>query len=343
MNQVERTTPSKNGQDRPLPAAGSSRTQPFGLLYGQSPPMQDLYQQIARVAAISASVLVIGESGTGKELVAQTLHAMSPRSQGTFVPVNCGAIPATLIEAELFGHEKGSFTGALQQQPGYFECAHGGTLFLDEITEMPLEMQTRLLRVLESGRYHRVGGTQELSVDVRVVSATNRDPYEAVEKGILREDLFYRLAVFPLHVPPLRERGDDVVLLANHFVAEFNSRNATAKHLSQRSLQLLQNYAWPGNVRELRNTLYRAFIMADDLIELEPPAPPSSPVPRVTLNGGQFQIPVGMSLADAQRELIMGVLQHFAGDKRAAAKALGISLKTLYNRLDAYQDTLSTH
>lgn len=288
-----------------------------------------------------ATVLIIGDSGTGKELVAQTLHAKSSRAQRPFIAVNCGAIPATLIEAELFGHEKGSFTGALQQQAGYFEHASGGTLFLDEVTEMPLDMQTKLLRVLESGRFHRVGGSEELSADVRVVAATNRNPLEAVEKGLFREDLFYRLAVFPLHVPPLRERDSDIELLAHHFVAGFNANERTPKTLSPRSLDVLRQYHWPGNVRELKNTLYRAFIMADKVIDVPPPGQPQAS-PRITWENGHLQIEVGMTLADAQRELILALLRHFDGDKRETARVLGISLKTLYNRLDTYQGTETT-
>lgn len=309
---------------------------PFGLLYGTSATMQQLYKEIEKVAPSNATVIIVGESGTGKELVAQTLHAKSSRADKPFVPVNCGAIPATLIEAELFGHEKGSFTGALQRQAGYFEYANGGTLFLDEVTEMPLEMQTKLLRVLESGRYHRVGGSEELNVDVRVIAATNRDPYAAVEKGIFREDLFYRLAVFPMHVPPLRERDGDIALLAHHFVNEFNSRAKTNKALASRTVQTLESHHWPGNVRELKNVLYRAFIMTEDVIEVPPPGQAQAPN-RGTWESGQLHLPVGITLADAQREIILAVLQHFDGDKRTTAKVLGISLKTLYNRLESYQ------
>lgn len=310
---------------------------PYGLLYGSSEAMQNLYRQIGKVARSSATVLIIGESGTGKELIAKTVHAKSLRCDQPFVPVNCGAIPPSLIEAELFGHEKGSFTGALQQQAGYFEHANGGTLFLDEITEMPLEMQIKLLRVLESGTFHRVGGSEEISTDVRIVAATNRDPLEAVAEGLFREDLFYRLAVFPLRVPPLRERPDDIELLAQLFIADFNGNEKTPKELAARALETLRHHTWPGNVRELKNTLYRAFIMAESTIEI-----PALGQPRQTglaiWRDGSLHLPVGISLADAQREIILAMLRHFDGDKRATAKALGISLKTLYNRLDTYQD-----
>ncbi|MBU4609013.1 sigma-54-dependent Fis family transcriptional regulator [Achromobacter sp. GG226] len=309
---------------------------PFGLLYGTSDAMQALYRQIERVAMSMATVLIVGESGTGKELVARTVHDKSARAGKPFVPVNCGAIPASLIEAELFGHEKGSFTGALQQAPGYFEHAAGGTLFLDEVTEMPIDMQTKLLRVLEAGTFHRVGGTEEMKADVRIVAATNRDPQQAVADGLMREDLFYRLAVFPLRVPPLRERDGDVPLLARRFVSVFNNNEKTPKTLSTKSLDVLQGYPWPGNVRELRNTLYRAFILADRVIDLPTPGQARTASSRVSWQDGCLQLPVGISLADAQRELILGMLGHFQGDKRETARTLGISLKTLYNRLEAY-------
>lgn len=311
--------------------------EPFGLLYGASDAMRLLYDQIGKVAPTEATVLLVGESGTGKELVAKTIHAKSARAGQPFIPVNCGAIPAPLIEAELFGHEKGSFTGAVQQQAGYFEHADGGTLLLDEVTEMPPEMQTKLLRVLESGTFHRVGGSQELQSNVRIIAATNRDPQEAVAEGQFREDLFYRLAVFPLRVPPLRERADDIELLARLFVANFNAGEKKPKTLPAGSLEVLKHYHWPGNVRELKNTLYRAFIMADDVVNVQPPGQPRQ-APRVSWHEGSLQLQIGMSLAEAQRELILAMLQHFNGDKRQTARTLGISLKTLYNRLESYQN-----
>ena len=309
---------------------------PFGLLYGSSDAMLDLYKQIERVAPSMATVLIVGESGTGKELVAKTVHTKSHRADKPFIPVNCGAIPPTLIEAELFGHEKGSFTGAIQQQAGYFEHAAGGTLFLDEVTEMPPEMQTKLLRVLESGTFHRVGGSTEMKADVRVVAATNRDPQEAVADGLFREDLFYRLAVFPLRVPPLRERTQDIELLAHIFLNNFNAGAKTKKTFSAKSLEVLNGYPWPGNVRELKNTLYRAYIMADDVVDVPPPGQTRSQ-PRSSWHDGRLQLQIGMSLAEAQREIILAMLEHFSGDKRETARALGISLKTLYNRLESYQ------
>ncbi|GAA5234922.1 sigma-54-dependent Fis family transcriptional regulator [Verticiella sediminum] len=311
---------------------------PYGLLYGTSEAMQALCKQIGKVAPSMITVFIVGESGTGKELVARTIHDKSARADGPFVPVNCGAIPPSLIEAELFGHERGSFTGAIQSQPGYFEHAAGGTLFLDEVTEMPLEMQTKLLRVLEAGTFHRVGGTEEKRADVRIVAATNRDPQQAVQDNILREDLYYRLAVFPLRVPPLRERSGDIELLANRFLEVFNANQQTPKTYSPQALDAVRNYPWPGNVRELRNALYRAFIMADSIIELPPPGQPSGLASaKPTWRDGCLTLPVGTTLADAQRELILGILAHLDGDKRETARTLGISLKTLYNRLEAYQ------
>jgi len=301
--------------------------------FGCSAAARQLAQTIAKVARSDASVLVIGESGTGKELVARAVHLHSRRADRPFVPVNCGAIAPTLAEAEFFGHEKGSFTGAFARNAGYFERADGGTLFLDEVTEMPLDMQVQILRVLETGEYHRVGGSEQIRVDVRVVSATNRNPHEAAAEGIFREDLLYRLAVVPVHVPPLRERREDVECLAGRFVAEFNRANGTSKTLSRQSLERMAAYDWPGNVRELKNTLLRAYILADETIEVELPGPAARPARRPELQGDCLSFPVGIALMDAQQELIRATLAHHRGDKRRAARTLGISLKTLYNRL----------
>ncbi len=307
----------------------------FGLLYGSSTAMETLYRQLDRVARTEATVLLEGESGTGKELIAQTLHLASRRAGGKFVAVNCGAIPAHLIEAALFGHEKGSFTGALRRQAGYFEHASEGTLFLDEITEMPCDMQVKLLRVLESGRFHRIGGSEQVRVDVRLIAATNRPLLQAVQEGCLRQDLMYRLAVFPVRVPPLRERGQDVELLARHFLQELNAQAGTARQLSRQSLERLRHRPWPGNVRELKNVVYRAYILSADLVQID--APDVRRGPRSVFADGALNFPVGTPLADAQRELIMATLQHHGGNKRLTAAALGISVKTLYNRLKEYQ------
>jgi len=309
----------------------------FGSLVGVSPAMQKLYDLIGRVAPTEASVLVVGESGTGKELVAETIHSLSRRRKGPFLPVNCGAIASNLIETELFGHERGSFTGAERTHRGYFERAAAGTLFLDEVTEMPFELQVKLLRVLETGSVVRIGGEQPLPVDVRVVAATNRQPEEAVAQGKLREDLLYRLKVFSLTLPPLRERGDDVELLAETFLASFNQAEATAKRFLPAALERLRRHNWPGNVRELKNVVHHAYIVADEAIGVEclPGDFGGAPTPSAAALG----VSVGMSLDEVDRRLILATLKQYDGDKRQAADVLGISLKTLYNRLKTYQDS----
>jgi len=305
----------------------------FGQMLGAAPVMQKLYSHIARVAPTEATVLLLGESGTGKELAAQTIHELSLRQKHPFLPVNCGAISPQLIESEIFGHEKGSFTGADRQHKGYFERASGGTLFLDEITEMPIELQVKLLRVLESGTFMRIGSNQEIETDVRVIAATNRNPEDAIQEGKLRLDLYHRLNVFPLKIPPLRERGSDVELLAHHFLDQFNAAHGTNKVLSPDALASLSSYHWPGNVRELRNYMQRAFILSDQTIDaaaLTPAMTTQSPV------GLTLAIPVGTSLADVDRKLIFATLELCGGVKKRAADILGISLKTLYNRLEEY-------
>ncbi|MFC5430460.1 sigma-54 interaction domain-containing protein [Paraburkholderia denitrificans] len=307
----------------------------FGRLYGSSPVMQELYAQIGCVAATDATALIVGESGTGKELVARTIHDLSARRDGPFIPVNCGAIPDDLIEAELFGHEKGSFTGAVQARDGHFEHARGGTLFLDEITEMSLLHQVKLLRALETGDYFPVGANEAIHGDVRVIAATNRDPVTAVKESCLREDLMYRLAVFPLRVPPLRERGHDRELLAQLFLAELNEQERSQKAFSKRALEAVRNWSWPGNVRELKNAVYRAFILAEKAVEITHP----QLVPRVkkpVTQGDAMSVWIGTPLADAQKQIILGTLKYCGGDKRLAARTLGVSLKTLYNRLGSY-------
>jgi DNA-binding NtrC family response regulator len=307
----------------------------FGIMYGLSPTMERLYQQVERVAVTDATVLLVGESGTGKELIAKAIHQVSSRKDETFVAVNCGAIPAHLIEAALFGHERGSFTGAVRQHIGYFEHASRGTLFLDEITEMPVDMQVKLLRVLECGRFTRVGGDQEVNVDVRLIAATNRDLESAVKDGHLREDLMYRLAVFPVRIPPLRERGADIELLAQQFLQIHNEEANTQKTFSRSSLEVLRSYSWPGNVRELKNVVQRAFILATDTLNIEDCiSDVASKKP--TVQDGYLNFFVGTPLADAQKEIILATLKHYSGNKRLTAEALGISLKTLYNRLKEY-------
>jgi DNA-binding NtrC family response regulator len=299
--------------------------------------MDHVRELIARVAPTEASVLVVGESGSGKELVAQSIHEQSPRSRGPFLAVNCGALPPSLIEAELFGYEKGSFTGALRMHHGLFERADGGTLFLDEITEMPAEMQTRLLRLVETQRLFRVGGTAEVSTNVRLVAATNRSPARAVRDGALREDLLYRLAVFPIELPPLRERGEDITILADHFLSQLNSAHGTRKRLSAEAVGNLHQHAWPGNVRELRNAIERAFILADEELDLDPLAlgQEATAIPGHNGHDG-LVVPIGTTLASAERALIEATLTHCRGNKRQAAMTLGCSQKTLYNKLHLY-------
>jgi DNA-binding NtrC family response regulator len=280
-------------------------------------------------------VLLTGESGTGKEMVAQTIHELSRRRRGPFLPLNCGAMPAGLVESELFGHERGSFTGATQLRRGHFERASGGTLMLDEIAEMPIELQVKLLRVLETGAAIRVGGDTAVQVDARVIAATNRPPDQAVADGKLREDLLYRLNVFPIELPPLRDRGNDVDLLAAFFLEELNRTEGSSKRFAPGTLASLRSHAWPGNVRELKNVIQRAFILAED--ELVPELPGES---RATDGGAAGSASSAGSprgtLADIERKVILSTLQRNGGDKRRTAAELGISLKTLYNRLKAY-------
>jgi DNA-binding NtrC family response regulator len=295
--------------------------------------MQVLYDQLTRVAPTSATVMLIGESGTGKELAAQTIHELSRRRTSAFLPLNCGAVAPQLIESELFGHERGSFTGADRQHKGFFERANGGTIFLDEITEMPMELQVKLLRVLETGAVNRVGGTQPIASDVRVICATNREPERAVSDGKLREDLYHRLNVFPIRLPPLRDRETDIEQLAQFFLDELNRAEGTHKTFSRDALVRLYQYGWPGNVRELRNYVQRAFIMADDIIECDitltdAPAKPD--------DGTTITIRVGTPLEEVERRVTMATLAYCGHVKRKAAEILGVSLKTLYNRLETY-------
>jgi DNA-binding NtrC family response regulator len=313
-------------------------------LLGNSPAMQEVFRLIERVGPTEAGVLLTGESGSGKELAARSIHERSARRRGPFVAINCGAIPAGLIEAELFGYEKGSFTGAVRGHAGAFERADGGTLLLDEITGMPLDMQTRLLRVLESGTFYRVGANTELATDVRVIAATNRCPLQAVQNGQLREDLLYRLAVFPIEMPPLRARTGDAEVLAEHFLAELNRQAGVQKRFTALARITLKQHTWPGNVRELKNCVERAFILSDQWLELAP----------LVQNGGavksadpgddreRIDIRVGSRIYDVERSLIEATLDHFQGNKRRAADVLGCSLKTLYNKLNGYAQKRAT-
>jgi DNA-binding NtrC family response regulator len=307
-------------------------------LIGNSQAMQRVRELIGRVAPTDSTVLICGESGCGKELVAESIHAMSPRAAKPFLAINCAAIPATLIEAELFGHERGSFTGALRTREGVFERASGGTLLLDEITEMPLDLQSRLLRVLETKRLSRVGGSADLPVDVRVLASTNRSPALAFEEGRLREDIYYRLAVVTVQLPPLRERGADVLLLAEFYLTELNLRNGTRKRLSDELRARFEQHDWPGNVRELRNAVERAYILCDGELNLSEQEMPTLRQARGEGGTGEhISLAVGATLEEVERRFILATLKHFEGDKRRAADVLGCSLKTMYNKLHAYQ------
>ena len=312
----------------------------FGLLWGRSQPMRRVYEQIARVSGTGVTVFVTGESGSGKEVVAQTIHQLSRRRNNPFLAVNCGAISPHLIESEVFGHEKGSFTGAQRQHQGFFERAHGGTLFLDEITEMPLDLQVKLLRVLETGTFMRIGSTDVLEADVRIIAATNRKPLDAVAQGKLREDLLYRLNVFPIHLPPLRDRLEDVELLAEHFVEEISQREGKSKSFTPAGLRRMASYPWPGNVRELRNAVHRAYVMTEGALisdEWLPQAEVGTPLPAAS-SGRSLSVHVGMSLAEVERMMIYATLDHYGGHKEKTAATLGVSLKTLYNRLKEYAE-----
>ena len=311
----------------------------IGSLLGASAAMQEVFRLIERVGPTEASVLLTGESGSGKELAARSIHECSARRDGPFLAINCGAIPAGLIEAELFGYEKGSFTGAVRAHAGVFERAQGGTLLLDEVTEMPLDMQTRLLRVLETRKFYRVGASAEFICDVRVIAATNRCPLQAVQNGQLREDLLYRLAVFPVALPPLRSRGEDVELLAEHFLADLNVQGRTQKRLSALARMTLQQHTWPGNVRELKNCVERAYILADTVLELAPLIQGGARDAEAANERERLDIRVGSRIHDMERSLIEATLDYFKGNKRRAADALGCSLKTLYNKLNGYSQS----
>ena len=305
----------------------------FGPLIGASPLMQKVYDLVGRVARTDATVLITGETGTGKEMVAQTIHLLSRRSRAAFLPLNCGGVSPTLIESELFGHERGSFTGADRVHKGFYERADGGTLFLDEVTETPVELQVKLLRVLETGAVTRVGGTEAINVDVRVVAATNRQPEEAVAAGKLREDLLYRLNVFPIHLPTLWDRREDIDLLAEHFLGLLNKQEGTSKEFTRAALERLRTHRWPGNVRELRNVVQRAFILAEQDVGLDAlPLGVHEPA-----EGSSLQMRVGTSVAEMERRLILATLEHFDGNKKKAAEILKIGLKTLYNRINQYK------
>ncbi len=317
----------------------------FGAMVGNSAEMRKIYQVIEHAAPTNASVLISGESGTGKELVAQTIHKLSPRANSAYIPLNCAAIPDTLLESELFGHEKGAFTGAIERRQGCFELADHGTLFLDEIAEMTPATQVKLLRVLQERTFRRVGGKTEQAVDIRIVAATNQDPPTAVKDAKLREDLYYRLNVFEIVLPPLRDRKDDLPLLIQGFINEFNARNGrSVAAVDPAAMTVLEAYNWPGNVRELRNVIERATIVAEGRFITEKDLPPlsASAGGRAMSSTGAApaapdanvpELKAGMTVGEAEQQLIQITLQHTGGNKTRAAELLGISLKTLHNKL----------
>ncbi len=309
----------------------------LGELVGESPEMQEVYGQIRQYAQTDASVLITGESGTGKEPAARTIHQLSSRASGPFVAINTAAIPAELIESELFGHEKGAFTGAAEARSGCFEQAHEGTLFLDEIAEMSFQLQPKLLRVLEDGHVRRLGARKEKQCDVRLLTATNRDPRTAVEEGKLREDLYYRIQVLTLEMPPLRERDDDVQLLGLFFLDRFRDKHESrSKGFRDSSLDLLRAYPWPGNVRELRNLIERAVVLAGDgWIEPSHFPPYLSGSELRGVDG--LRIPAGVTAAEAEKRLILHTLQRVGNNKAEASRQLGLDVKTIRNKLRSYQ------
>ena len=306
----------------------------FENIIGASPAMQEVFQTIRQVAPTRATVLIQGESGTGKELVARALHQCSPRAQGPFVPVHCAALAPTLLESELFGHEKGAFTGAVERRRGRFELADGGTLFLDEVGEIDPALQVKILRVLEERKFERVGGTETVEVDVRLVAATNRDLKKRVEEGVFREDLFYRLYVVSLTLPPLRARDGDIVLLAQHYLKALAAENGKAlKGLTPEAMDALTAYAWPGNVRELRNVIERMVVLShgDRLGVRDLPVN----LRAAAGHGGAGARP-GTALRDAERQLIEEALRRHKGHRTRAARDLGISRRTLHRKLNEF-------
>lgn len=327
---AERTPPPPAAVTSGADASASTATTRCGELVGESACMRSVFQQIRRVAPSELTVLLEGESGTGKELAAQAIHALSGR-QGAFVAINCGAVAPELLASVLFGHERGSFTGAVNEHRGLFEQAGHGTLFLDEVTEMPYALQAHLLRALESGAIRRIGSQRERKVDCRVIAATNRDSRSAMRDGALREDLYYRLSDYPLRLPPLRERPEDIFLLAQYFLAGLNSRHGTARYFARDAEIKLLGHAWPGNVRELKQIVGRAYLLGDDdalRVEL-PGRPPLGQAERA----GSVAFRVGMSFEEVEQRMLRETLRYFDNDKARAAAALGISLKTIYNRL----------
>jgi DNA-binding NtrC family response regulator len=307
----------------------------FGRIVGNSAKMRKIYQTIEQAAPTPASVLIIGESGTGKELVAQTIHQLSPRADAPYVAINCAAIPETLLESEIFGHERGAFTGAIDRRAGCFELADRGTLFLDEIAEMVPGTQVKLLRVLQERTFRRLGGRVEQAVDVRVLAATNMDPIAAIRDGKLRDDLYYRLNVFTIDLPPLRDRKEDLPLIIQAFIDEFNIRDRRqVRAVTPDAMRMLEMYDWPGNVRELRNVIERATILAKGELIEPVHLPRFGPAARTVESSTGVTIAPGMTVDEAERKLILATLEASGGNKTRAAEMLGISLKTLHNKLN---------
>jgi two-component system, NtrC family, response regulator HydG len=319
----------------------------LGRFVGNSAPMRAFYERLSRVAPTEVPVLLVGESGTGKELAAQAIHEQSARRDGPFLAVNAGAIPSTMVESEIFGHERGSFTGAVQRHLGYFERARGGTLLLDEITEMSIDLQVKLLRVLESDTLQRVGGEKDVPFDVRIIAATNMSPETAIADGRLRKDLYYRLGVFRVDLPRLADRGRDLELLARHFLQSLNEMTGVRKRFRDDAFASVAGHPWPGNVRELKNLVHASFIASDDdfvvlggTTEGRVPGARSNGTDeaRASNDGTALRIPVGTTAAEAEKRLILATLESCGGDKTKAARVLGLSLKTIYNRLKAFRD-----
>jgi DNA-binding NtrC family response regulator len=311
----------------------------FGDMVGNSEVMREIYTLIEQVAPSAVSVLVTGESGTGKEMVARTIHKLSPRANQPFVAINCAAVPETLMESELFGHEKGAFTGAADRRIGCFELANNGTLLLDEIAEMPFVLQAKLLRVLEDRKVRRLGSTREVGIDVRVIAATNKDPYKAVQEGTLREDLLYRLNVITIKLPPLREHRDDIGLLVQHMIEEMSRRhNKTAGIISTEAMDALLDYHWPGNIRELRNVIERAVVICEGEQIEKRHLPLHITGQRPSPTADAVMIPIGMPLDEVERRVILSTLARTDYNKTRTAETLRISLKTLHNKLKAYRE-----
>ena len=315
------------------------------VLLGQSRALQVVRDQIEHAAPHTTPVLLLGESGTGKELAARTLHALSPRARASFVGVNCAAITESLLESEIFGHEKGAFTGAVERRMGCFEMADGGTLLLDEVAEMHPAVQAKFLRVLEERTFRRVGGKTEIQVDVRVVAATNQDPEAAVEAGKLRADLFYRLNVFPITLPPLRDRREDIQVLVDAFLQELApSANGAPSAITPEALDCLMRYTWPGNVRELRNVIERATLLADGHPLTPAHLPEGLRGPQLgTEAPSTLTLPLGITLEEVEKAVILKSLELAGNNRTRAAGILGISVKTLFNKLARYQSAGNSH